>query len=123
MKELRIWPLFYKYKNYESQILIYHFPALIPIINEGIERNYSPLLKLYETIENNNKKITKALWGLYRHEINGNRHVYELAFVMRRVCDENTNYIEFLKVYLVLGKLMVSQFLEFFLLTGKNREN
>lgn len=119
LKELRIWPLFYKYKNYESQILIYHFPALIPIINEGIERNYSPLLKLYETIENNNKKITKALWGLYRHEINGNRHVYELAFVMRRVCDENTNYIEFFEGLFGIGKIDGKPVLRIFFVNWK----
>lgn len=122
-KEFRLWPLLYSYNNTKKNISTLYLPAILPLIDEGIERNYSPLLKIYENFKYENTEITKALWGLYRRERKGNRQVLEVSFLVRRVCDEKTNYIEFFEGLLGFGKIEGKSVLKIFFIDWRNIKN
>ncbi len=106
-RTLKVWPLYYSYENYTKKIKIHYFPAILPIFDEGMERNYGPLLKIFENFEKEDYQFVKILWGLYRYERIGEREVQELAFLLRTVKDPkiDTNYIEFLEGLLGFGKI------------------
>lgn len=106
-RTLRIWPLYYSYENYRKNTKIHYFPALLPIYDEGMERNYGALLKIFENFEKEDYQFLKILWGLYRYEKTGSREVQELAFLLRTVKDPrlDTHYFEFLEGLIGLGKI------------------
>ncbi|MGC8872337.1 MAG: hypothetical protein ACP5QC_05625 [Caldimicrobium sp.] len=106
-RTLKIWPLYYSYENHQKNLKIYYFPAILPIYDEGMERNYGALLKLFEDYEKEDYQFVKILWGLYRYEKIDQREVQELAFLVRRVRDPkaNTNYLEFLEGFLGFGRI------------------
>lgn len=104
-REFRLWPFYYSYEDSQREIKIHQFPALIPFYDEGVERNYGPLLRLFENYELEDYQFIKILWGLYRYEKKGKREVHELAFLLRTVVDEKTNYVEFLEGLLGVGKI------------------
>jgi hypothetical protein len=96
--EFRLWPLYYSYHQYVSpKQEAFYLPAILPFFDEGMERNYGPLLKLYEVYSKEDYTFSKALFGFYRHEKFGRRNVVELAFLLRYVDDEHTHYVEFLE--------------------------
>ncbi len=104
-REFRFWPFYYSYENNPQKIKIHYFPALIPFYDEGIERNYGPLLKIFENYQKEDYQFIRILWGLYRYERKGQREVHELAFLLRTVKDENTQYIEIFEGLLGVGKI------------------
>lgn len=113
-RELRLWPLYYSYEDHKAQLKSQYFPALLPIFDEGMERNYGALLKLLENFEKGDYRLVKLLWGLYRFEKMGSREVQELAFLLRRVKDEGTNYIEFFEGLIGFGKIETHPVLKIF---------
>ena len=77
----RIWPLGEQYKR-DDGFEYFYFPALIPFHSEGIDRNYAPLLRLYEYIRDpNGFTHSKWFWGLYRHDQNHEEEFVDLAFL------------------------------------------
>ncbi len=105
-KEYKIWPIVYGYELYSnSSIKFYYFPAILPLYDEGLERNYSAFLKLFEYYKHQDYLFLKLLWGLYRYEKFQNRSIQEFAFLCRIVNGPNTNYIEFLEGLWGFGKL------------------
>lgn len=106
-RTLKIWPFYYSYENYRKNLKIHYFPAILPIYDEGLERNYGALLKIFENFEKADYQFVKILWGLYRYERIGSREVQELAFLFRSVRDsqKNTNYIEFIEGLFGIGKI------------------
>lgn len=105
-KEYRIWPLVYGYESTGNNTLdIYYFPAILPLYDEGMERNYSAFLKLWEYYKKNDYIFLKLLWGLYRYEKFKKRSVQELAFIFRTVNGPDTNYVELFEGLLGIGKM------------------
>jgi hypothetical protein len=104
-REFRFWPFYYSYEDYKKDLKIHYFPALLPLHDEGLERNYGPLLKIFENFEKGDYQFIKILWGLYRYEKIASREVHELAFLLRAVKDKETNYIEVLEGLLGMGKI------------------
>jgi len=94
---LRIWPLFYYGLRKEGSVHFY-FPALIPIDDEGFERNWGPLLRLYEYHRNPaGESESKLLWGFYVHRKNAMRELYELSFFLTYDTAEDLFYFSLLK--------------------------
>ncbi|MCS7149299.1 MAG: hypothetical protein N2Z40_00450 [Caldimicrobium sp.] len=104
-QELRLWPIYFNFENQETQIRADYFPAILPLYDEGMERNYGALLKIIENYQKADYRLIKILWGLYRYEKKGQREVQELAFILRSVKDENTSYVEFFEGLFGFGKI------------------
>lgn len=104
-REFRFWPFYYAFETKGKNLKIYYLPALIPFFDEGVERNYGPLLRIFENYEREDYQFMKIFWGLYRFEKKGNRRAHELAFLVRVVQDDKTNYFEFLEGLLGAGKI------------------
>ncbi|MGC8809325.1 MAG: hypothetical protein ACP5Q3_03635 [bacterium] len=94
---LRIWPLFYYGLRKEGSVHFY-FPALLPIDDEGFERNWGPLLRLYEYYRNPQGEIeSRFLWGFYVHRQSAQRELYELSFLFTLYRAENLFYFSLLR--------------------------
>ncbi len=105
-KEYRIWPLVYGYEyKTEPETQFYYFPAILPLYDEGMERNYSAFLKLWEYYKHEDYTYFKLLWGLYRYEKNKQKSIQELAFLLRMVNGPDTSYVELLEGFLGIGKI------------------
>ncbi len=93
----RIWPLFYYGLRKEGDVHV-HFPALIPIDDEGFERNWGPLFRLYEYHRNAaGESESKFLWGFYVHRKNAARELYELSFFLTYYSAEDLSYFSLLR--------------------------
>lgn len=78
----RLWPLFYLKTRRDGSAFL-HFPAIIPLEDEGFERNYGPIFRLYEyEKDKEGGEKSKLLWGLYRHEIKGDWSLVELSCLL-----------------------------------------
>ncbi|MFH2012251.1 MAG: hypothetical protein ABIJ37_06085 [Pseudomonadota bacterium] len=96
-KSFRIWPLFY-YDKKEDGSVKFSFPELIPIDNEGFERNWAPLFRLYHYKGDADGNMeSKFLWGLYRHKKMDSREFYELSFLLSYEKEENKMCFSVLK--------------------------
>lgn len=123
-KEYKIWPIVYGYESYNNSLTnFYYFPAVLPLYDEGIERNYSAFLKLFEYYKHQDYVFLKLLWGLYRYERFQNRSVQELAFIYRIVKGPDTNYVEFLEGLCGLGKLEGKPIIKVFFINLVSPEN
>jgi len=70
-KVLRLWPLFYYRVKKEGDVR-FDFPAIIPIEDEGFDRNYGPLLHIYQYRKDaNGNEQSKFLWGFYTYRKRG----------------------------------------------------
>jgi len=120
INEFRIWPLVYDYTLHSKNedIKFWYFPAILPIYDEGIKRNYEAFLKLMEYYKKNDYVFFQFLWGLYQFEKYKNRKVQELGFLLRLIKDKETNYIEFLEGLLGFGKIEGKPVCKLFLLTS-----
>lgn len=78
---VRLWPFFFaKASKDGSEIL--HFPALIPITDEGFERNYGPIFRIYEYQRSKDgEEKSNLLWGLYRSNCRADRCLKEFSFL------------------------------------------
>ncbi len=78
---LRVWPLFVEARNARGESLFY-FPALLPFYDEGVERTWGSLLRLFELYHlADGRCYLRVLWGLYRYEADREVRVHELAFL------------------------------------------
>lgn len=96
-KLLRIWPIFY-YKSFGDGRLRFHFPEIIPIEDEGYDRNWGPILRLfrYERDGEGNEE-TNLLWGLYHHWQRGQMEQWDLSFLLSLRKDGETSRFSLLK--------------------------
>lgn len=96
-RTLRIWPLFYYGLRKEGAVDFY-FPALLPIDDEGFERNWGALLRLYEYHRNpKGESESRFLWGFYVHRQNAQRELYELSFLFTLYRTEDLFYFSLLR--------------------------
>lgn len=81
-KAIRLWPLFY-YNRERENITKFYFPEVIPLEDEGFERNLSPLFRLYEFYKDSRGNTeSKLLWWLYRHKKSNTKELFEIAFLL-----------------------------------------
>lgn len=76
-----MWPL-YAWKRDEEGKRTLSFPALLePVVwNEGVERNWAPLWRLFiSTWDDNGNAATSILWNLFWHERRGKDVAWELS--------------------------------------------
>ena len=67
-KAIECWPFFcfQKKKTGEANFC---FPYLIPFKDEGFERNYAPIFRIYSYFRNPEGKTTsRSFWGFYTHQ-------------------------------------------------------
>ncbi|MFH1624327.1 MAG: hypothetical protein ABID54_04125, partial [Pseudomonadota bacterium] len=96
-KSVRIWPLF-AYDRKEDSSIKFSFPELIPIEDEGFERNWAPLLRLYEYNEDGEGNMeSKLLWGLYRHKKHNSKEFIDIAFLVSYEREEDRICFSILK--------------------------
>ncbi len=94
---LRLWPFFYYGLRKEGAVHFY-FPALLPIDDEGFERNWGPLLRLYEYYRSpQGDWESRFLWGIYLHRQSAQRELYELSFLFTLYRAENLFYFSILR--------------------------
>jgi len=80
-KILRFWPLFYYRVKKEGDVR-FDFPHIIPIENEGFDRNYGPLFHIYQYRKDaNGNEQSKFLWGLYTYRKRGLSESRNLSFI------------------------------------------
>jgi len=78
--------------------VFFYLPALIPLDDEGFERNWNPLLRLYEYRKNaRGESESKFLWGFYTHRRNATRELYEVSFFLTHYTAEDLSYFSLLK--------------------------
>jgi len=93
----RLWPLFYHRQEKEGAVYFY-WPALIPLDFEGYERNWVPLLSLYEYRRDpKGDSESKFLWGLCVHRKSAARELFELSFFLTYYEAEEQIYFSLLK--------------------------
>lgn len=96
-RRLRVWPLFYYRQEKEGSVFLY-WPCVIPVDLEGFERNWIPLLSLYEYRRDPlGDSESKFLWGFYVHRQNPSRELFELSFLFSYYTAEDLIYFSFLK--------------------------
>ena len=94
---LRIWPFLHYSRGKEGQEH-YYLPALVPVEEEGYDRNWAPLLSLYEYRQNpHGASEAKFLWGFYTHRSSSLRELYELSFLLSYYKAEEVSYLGLLK--------------------------
>lgn len=125
--EILLWPFFYFYKvcsNSSNQTTskVWYFPALLPIFDEGLERNYSSFLKLIEYYNKEDYTFLKILWGLYRYEKYKNNTIQEIGFLVRIINGQATSYVEFFEGLLGIGKIDNVLIFKLFYLTVKKHD-
>jgi hypothetical protein len=113
-REVKIWPLLHTISQGSPEGKIWYFPAILPIFDEGLERNYGPLLKLMEYYKKEEYVIFKILWGLYRYERYKTRKVQEIGPILRIVDGEKTGYVEILEGLFGIGQKDGSAVLKIF---------
>ncbi len=96
-RRLRVWPFFYYRQEREGRVFFYS-PCLLPFDIEGIEKNWTPLLTLYEYRRNaQGESESKFLWGFYVHRRNSAREFYELSFLFRYYTAQDLVYFSVLR--------------------------
>ena len=96
-RRLRVWPFFYDRQEADGSEYLY-WPCLIPVDFEGYEKNWVPLLSLYESRRNpQGASESKFLWGVYVHRRNQARDLYELSFLFSLYSAEDLLYFSVLK--------------------------
>jgi hypothetical protein len=96
-KSIRVWPLFY-YNREKEDAIKFCFPEVIPLENEGFERNISPLFRLYEyNRDSHGNTESKLLWWLYRHKKSNTKELFEIAFLLDYEKEKDMSIFSFLK--------------------------
>ena len=94
---MRVWPLFYYRQEKEGAEYLY-WPCVIPVDYEGYERNWVPLLSLYEYRRGpQGESESKVLWGFYVHKKNADRELFEVSFLLTYYGAEDLSYFSLLK--------------------------
>lgn len=96
-RRLRVWPLFYYRQEREGAEYLY-WPCVIPVDYEGYERNWVPLLSLYEYRRGpQGESESKFLWGFYVHRKNADRQLFEVSFLLTYYLARDLSYFSLLK--------------------------
>jgi hypothetical protein len=96
-RRLRVWPFFYYREEREGNVFLY-WPCIIPVDFEGYERNWAPLLSLYEYRRDpQGGSESKFLWGIYVHRQNAARELYEVSFFLTYYTAQDLAYFSLLK--------------------------
>ncbi|MFA4910909.1 MAG: hypothetical protein WC649_07705 [Desulfobacteria bacterium] len=96
-KSVRIWPIFYYNRKHDGSIK-FSFPELIPLEDEGFERNWAPLFRLYQYKGDATGNMeSKFLWGLYRHKKMDSKEFFELTFLLSYEKEKNRRCFSVLK--------------------------
>ena len=96
-RRLRIWPFFYYRQEKEGDAFLY-WPCIIPVDFDGYERNWVPLLSVYEYRRNpQGTSESKFLWGFYVHRQSALRELYELSFFWTYYQGKNLSYFALLR--------------------------
>jgi hypothetical protein len=96
-RRLRIWPLFYYRAEKEGGAYAY-WPCLLPFDYDGFERNWMPLLSLFEYRRSpQGASESKFLWGFYTQRRSSLRALYELSFFMTYYKAEEVSYFGLLR--------------------------
>ncbi len=112
----RVWPLGEKIRRADG-FECFFFPALIPFHSEGIDRNYAPLLRLYEYIQDpRGFSRSRWFWGLYRHDHTDEEDFVDIGFLLQIHRKKENWQINFLRGLLGCGKDEKGFFLKVFYL-------
>jgi hypothetical protein len=96
-RRLRVWPFFYYRQEKEGGVYAY-WPCVIPLDFEGYERNWVPLLSLYEFRRNpQGASESKFLWGFYVHRLNPDRDLFEVSFLLTYYLAGDLSYFSLLR--------------------------
>lgn len=77
----RLWPFFFAKSSRDGSSFL-HIPAIVPIYDEGYERNYGPIFRVYEHRHSSDgEEKLKLLWGLYRSNCKAGHCLRELSFL------------------------------------------
>ncbi len=103
-KMVRIWPVLFRYERADG-LTVFYFPALFPFYDEGMERNYGPLLRLLEYYRwPDGRCRLRLLWGLFRQECSPKKTLQEWAFILRWEKDPQGFEVSFFHGFLAFGK-------------------
>jgi hypothetical protein len=94
-----LWPLFL-YNRDPRGVSSISFPAPVESIlsNDGIERNWAPLWRIYQQRWNKSgDSAVSFLWNLYWHEVRGDDLAYELFPLVAYRADKKANDLQLLK--------------------------
>jgi hypothetical protein len=81
--DANLWPLFDYRRGFEGERRLYIFP-LLPLHDEGMERNVYPLLWVYRyTYSPEGVILSDLLWGLYRRRASAGFSSTQFAFLLR----------------------------------------
>jgi hypothetical protein len=96
-RRVRVWPFFYWRQETDGSEYLY-WPCIIPVDYEGYEKNWVPLLSLYESRRNpQGASESKFLWGVYVHRRNQARDLYEFSFLFSLYSADDLLYFSVLK--------------------------
>ncbi len=91
-RRVRIWPLFY-YRQKKDGSAYAFWPVIIPVDFEGFERNWVPLLSLYEYRRTPlGVSESRFLWGFYLNQKSPAHNLYELSFLFTRYAAKDLSY-------------------------------
>jgi hypothetical protein len=81
--DANLWPLFDYRRRLGGEINLHIFP-LLPLHDEGMERNIYPLLWIYRyTRSPEGETLSDVLWGLYRRRTTAHVSSTQFAFLLR----------------------------------------
>ncbi|WP_456434472.1 hypothetical protein [Thermosulfuriphilus sp.] len=79
----RLWPIF-RYERRANGLEYLYFPAIFPFDDEGFERNWGALFRLFEWIRDpQGYSRTKIFWGIIRYDSGPDWSLTELSFLFR----------------------------------------
>lgn len=94
---IRIWPLFF-YDRKEDGTTRFSWPEIIPLDDDGFERNWAPFFRLYQyNRDRDGNTESKFLWGLYRHKKSESREFYEISLLYSYEKEEDVVFLSILK--------------------------
>jgi hypothetical protein len=92
--DANLWPLFDYRRGLRGEVGLYIFP-LLPLHDEGMERNTYPLLWFYRyTRSPEGETLSDFLWGLYRRRASPQASSTQFAFLLR-IEKKGDTYISF----------------------------
>ena len=81
--DANLWPLFDFRRGFGGEVSFHMFP-LLPLHDEGMERNIYPLLWVYRYIRSTEgETLSDFLWGLYRRRTSPQVSSTQFAFLLR----------------------------------------
>jgi len=96
-RSLRIWP-FFEYEKGKMGEKRFSFLYLLPIKDEGFERNWFPLFRLFQWEKDQKANIkTNFLWGFYRREKSQDRDSLRIAHLLSIIKKKDYKKVSLIK--------------------------